>query len=764
MPPGAGPRPGAGRRGALPRRRRASPEARPARGARAPLRLLPARHPAAGARPRTAAAHRPLALACGGRAPRPPCGACWRAPPGGSTPDDVDGLPPAAAPLRRPRGGAHRAARPAPGPGRRGHRRALGARHLGRSTPPSASTTARLRRRHGAPEGLRDGASPGPASAPSPWASWGPASSTSRSDIDLIYVYGPTGRPPASAPLTHFAYYARLAELVTESLSKVTEDGIVFRVDLNLRPDGRSGPIVNSLRAAELYYQTFGRVLGAQRARKARAGAGDLAGGRGAARRSSSPSSGGARLDLGIVEEIQAMKARIDARAGAEGKDDLKLGQGGIREAEFFVSALQLLHGGKLRDPGAAGAGRAGARSTGCSSPASCRRRDRDAISDAYLFLRRAEHRVQMVDGRADPPAPPPEERLGAGPVHGLRRRREVRGRPLRPPRAGGGALRRAARDRRRRPPRSTPSWRCWPTSRSSRSAGARSPRAAASTTRTRPSPPSTPWPGAPPPSPAWATRPRRWRCSPRWWPRPTRTRPSRTSPSSPPPSSPPSPTSGCCATPRGSPASWSRSSAPPTSSPSASCATPSWSTSCSATTRWSWRRTWPTFREEIAVRLATVPPETHIDEATGAEAGRAAPLQERGGAAHRHARHRREHPALQRGRAALRPGRGPAGRGARAGRGGGAGQGADAAGAAHRDGAREAGRPRARLPLRPRPHLPLPGHRAGGSTPPGRRRPTSSTPAWPSASSPSCRCRCARGCSTRSTPGCAPAATRARW
>ena len=62
------------------------------------------------------------------------------------------------------------------------------------------------------------------------------------SDIDLIYVYAPDGTTTGDRPITHFAYFARLSELVTESLSRVTEDGMVFRVDLNLRPDGRSGP------------------------------------------------------------------------------------------------------------------------------------------------------------------------------------------------------------------------------------------------------------------------------------------------------------------------------------------------------------------------------------------------------------------------------------------------------------------------------------------------------------------------------------------
>jgi len=268
----------------------------------------------------------------------------------------------------------------------------------------------RLRARHGAPEGLTDREA-GAGFCAIAMGKLGARELNFSSDVDLIYVYQADGNTTGEHPLTHFAYYARLAELVTESLAKVTEDGFVFRVDLNLRPDGRSGPIVNGLRAAELYYQAFGRSWERNALVKARPGAGDLAVGEELLAQLE-PFVWRRSVDLGIIEEIQAMKARIDARAGAEGKDDLKLGKGGIREAEFFVSALQLLHGGKLRDPGIREkpvlraldrllfAGIVPARA-------------RDDISDAYLFLRRAEHRVQMVDGRQTHRLPPPEERLG---------------------------------------------------------------------------------------------------------------------------------------------------------------------------------------------------------------------------------------------------------------------------------------------------------------------------------------------------------------
>ncbi len=266
----------------------------------------------------------------------------------------------------------------------------------------------RLRARHGAPAGLA-GREPGAGFCALAMGKLGASELNFSSDIDLIYVYAEDGMTEAENGVTHFAHYAKLAELVTEAIATPTDDGSVFRVDLNLRPDGQNGPIVNSVRAAELYYQSFGRSWERNALVKARPAAGDLRAGEQLLallepfvwRRS---------LDLDVLREIQAMKARIDARAGAEGRGDLKLGKGGIREVEFFVTALQLLHGGKqpeLREravlPSLERLLFAGV------VPA----RDRDALADAYLFLRRAEHRVQMVDGRQTHSLPPRGERLG---------------------------------------------------------------------------------------------------------------------------------------------------------------------------------------------------------------------------------------------------------------------------------------------------------------------------------------------------------------
>jgi glutamate-ammonia-ligase adenylyltransferase len=265
----------------------------------------------------------------------------------------------------------------------------------------------RLRARHGAPEGFL-AREPGAGFCVLAMGKLGARELNFSSDVDLIYVYDRDGTTTGERPITHFAYFAKLAEHVTDAIARPTEDGFVFRVDLNLRPDGRSGPIVNSVRAAELYYQSFGRTWERNALVKARPAAGDLAVGDELLRQLE-PFVWRRSLDSGVVAEIQAMKARIDARAGAEGREDLKLGRGGIREAEFFVSALQLLHGGreKLLRERAVLPALDRLLFAGLVPP-----RDRDELADAYLFLRRAEHRVQMVDGAQTHHLPGGEDRL----------------------------------------------------------------------------------------------------------------------------------------------------------------------------------------------------------------------------------------------------------------------------------------------------------------------------------------------------------------
>jgi glutamate-ammonia-ligase adenylyltransferase len=383
------------------------------------------------------------------------------------------------------------------------------------------------------------------------------------SDIDLIYVYSHDGQTSGARPLDHFTYYAKLSEAVTESIAMATEDGIVFRVDLNLRPDGRSGPIVNSVRAAELYYQSYGRSWERNAMLKARSGSGDIAVGD-ELLKLLEPFIWRRSLDLDVVGEIKAMKDRIDARAGAEGRSDLKLGRGGIREAEFFVSALQLLHGGRpgqeaLREravlPALERLLYAGI------VPAN----DRDALADAYLFLRRAEHRVQMVDGAQTHRLPPPEERISLARAMGYASVAEFEA-ALAGHRERVAALFSDLLGRGEDRPPIDPELALILDPQVERERRAE--------IATRPSRRSTPWGGAGPPSPPRAIRRPRSRWSPRRSRPPTRTRRSPTSPTSRPRCRPRSPTSSSLGSVAGWRACSSPCSAPPTSSRSASSAT----------------------------------------------------------------------------------------------------------------------------------------------------------------------------------------------
>ncbi|MBI5904653.1 MAG: bifunctional [glutamate--ammonia ligase]-adenylyl-L-tyrosine phosphorylase/[glutamate--ammonia-ligase] adenylyltransferase [Deltaproteobacteria bacterium] len=232
------------------------------------------------------------------------------------------------------------------------------------------------------------------------------------SDVDLLYLYetdrGETLGGPR--PLSLHQYFVRLCEAVTRIVSEATGDGFVFRVDLRLRPEGTRGELVNSLRSAEIYYESWGQTWERAALIKARPVAGDLPLGD-EFLRAVVPFVFRKYLDFTSIEEIKGMKDRINLAATRGRKDerDLKLGEGGIREIEFFVQAHQLIYGGK--EPALRLRGTVETLSALSRMGIVTGDEERE-LSGAYVFLRRLEHRIQVHRERQTHVVPHREEDL----------------------------------------------------------------------------------------------------------------------------------------------------------------------------------------------------------------------------------------------------------------------------------------------------------------------------------------------------------------
>ncbi len=216
------------------------------------------------------------------------------------------------------------------------------------------------------------------------------------SDVDLVALYDsraasiPDGVEPS--PL-----FVRIVKALTRILQERTPDGYVFRVDLRLRPDPAATPIALSIASASAYYETLGQNWERAAMIKARPAAGDLDLGR-RFLTDLAPFIWRKYFDYAAIADIHAMKRQIHAVRGHEQVTvpghDVKLGRGGIREIEFFVQTQQLIFGG--RRPTMRGARTldmlrqlhaehwVGAEAV-------------DDLTKAYAFLRRVEHRLQMV-------------------------------------------------------------------------------------------------------------------------------------------------------------------------------------------------------------------------------------------------------------------------------------------------------------------------------------------------------------------------------
>ncbi|MFZ5690700.1 MAG: bifunctional [glutamine synthetase] adenylyltransferase/[glutamine synthetase]-adenylyl-L-tyrosine phosphorylase [Pseudomonadota bacterium] len=216
------------------------------------------------------------------------------------------------------------------------------------------------------------------------------------SDIDLIVFYDPDA-PAIPDDTEPSALYIRVTRGLVKLLQERTPDGYVFRVDLRLRPDPASTQVAISVPAALDYYEHRGQNWERSAMIKAHPCAGDIEAGE-KLLKALSPFVWRKYMDFAALADIHAMKRQIHAYRGhgeiAVAGHNIKLGRGGIREIEFFVQTQQLIAGGRhpeLRDRRTLTTLAALAEGQWVSASA------QSELDAAYLFLRRVEHRLQMV-------------------------------------------------------------------------------------------------------------------------------------------------------------------------------------------------------------------------------------------------------------------------------------------------------------------------------------------------------------------------------
>ncbi len=227
------------------------------------------------------------------------------------------------------------------------------------------------------------------------------------SDVDLMFVYAEEGsvfketpgqkQPPRSVMSNH-QFFCKVAEMFVAEVSRATGDGFLFRIDLRLRPEGDAGPLTRSLESHENYYAEWGQTWERMMLIKARHVAGDV----GLASEfleMIQPFRFPQSISGNILREVAAVKDRIEKEVvrADELERNVKLGRGGIREVEFCVQSLQVLHAGTKPF-------------LQLSQTLPCLDKlaeynyltweDARQLGRAYCFLRDVEHRLQMEENR----------------------------------------------------------------------------------------------------------------------------------------------------------------------------------------------------------------------------------------------------------------------------------------------------------------------------------------------------------------------------
>ncbi|MBT5751667.1 MAG: bifunctional [glutamine synthetase] adenylyltransferase/[glutamine synthetase]-adenylyl-L-tyrosine phosphorylase, partial [Rhodospirillaceae bacterium] len=229
------------------------------------------------------------------------------------------------------------------------------------------------------------------------------------SDIDLIVLFE-NDKLTYTGKRSLGDCFVKLTQGLIQIMNERTADGYVFRTDLRLRPDPGSTPIAISTLAAETYYETAGQNWERAALIKARIVAGDAESGE-RFLKYLTPFMWRKHLDFAAIDDIHSIKRQINAHKGLRdikvAGQNVKLGPGGIREIEFFAQTQQLIWGGRETEMRVGGTFPAlNALVVGSHLKAEIR----DQLFDAYRFLRRVEHRLQMTEDRQTHLIPESEE------------------------------------------------------------------------------------------------------------------------------------------------------------------------------------------------------------------------------------------------------------------------------------------------------------------------------------------------------------------
>ncbi len=228
------------------------------------------------------------------------------------------------------------------------------------------------------------------------------------SDVDVIFVYEPVD---GADDLVAMRGATAVAAAMMRICSDHTKEGTLWPVDAALRPEGKSGPLVRTLASHAAYYERWAKTWEFQALLKARPIAGDTDLGR-RYMDTIAPLVWSAAERPGFVADVRSMRRRVlDHIPSGEADRQIKLGPGGLRDIEFAVQLLQLVHGRSdvsLRSPNTLRA------LSALTAGGYVGRDDGAALAEAYRFLRTLEHRLQLIHLRRTHTMPADEESLRA--------------------------------------------------------------------------------------------------------------------------------------------------------------------------------------------------------------------------------------------------------------------------------------------------------------------------------------------------------------